>query len=113
VLDQLGDPTASSEKSLVYGRSELFLKDFCVIGWRIDATSPIRVKLWPASSVDPSLDHFEVGSSRDVVLVVQGTPTAFSTDKFEYGGSEVFFKDNRVVGWKDNPNSIKLRAGSP
>jgi DnaJ domain len=113
VVDQLGDPTASSEKSLVYGRSELFLKDLCVIGWRVDPTSPIRVKLWPESPVDPGLDHFDVGSSKDVVLVVQGTPTAFSPDKFEYGGSEVFFKDNRVVGWKSDPTSIKLRAGTP
>jgi DnaJ domain len=114
VLDQLGTPTASTDNKLVYGRSELYFKDDSVIGWRIDrASSPIRVKLWPESSVDPSLDSFTVGSSMDDVLVVQGTPTAFSEDKFEYGGSEVYFQNRRVVRWKSDPASIPLRAKLP
>lgn len=111
VLAQLGTPSASSENKLVYGRSELYFKDNSVIGWRIDpASSPIRVKLWPASSVDTSLEYFTVGSTKDEVLVIQGTPTAFSEDKFEYGGSEVYFQNNRVVRWKNDPASIPLRA---
>jgi hypothetical protein len=112
VLDQLGTPAASSEDKLVYGKSELYLKNGVVIGWRIDpVSSPIRVKLWPESPVDTSLDYFTYGSSKDVVLVVQGTPTAFSKDKFEYGGSEVDFRNNRVVSWKNDPGSIPLRTG--
>jgi len=111
VLDELGTPTASSEDKLVYGKSELYLKDNSVIGWRVDPfSSPIRVKLWPEAPVDTSLDYFTVGSSKDVVLVVQGTPTAFSEDKFEYGGSEVYFQNNRVVRWRNDPVSIPLRA---
>ena len=114
VLAQQGTPTASSENKLVYGRSELYFKDNSVIGWRIDpASSPIRVKLWPKSSVDTSLDCFTVGSSKDVVLVVQGTPTAFSENKFEYGGSEVYFRNNRVVRWKNDPASAPLRTRLP
>ncbi len=110
VLEQQGAPTASSENKLVYGSSELYLKDGSVVGWRIDPRSPIKVKLWPESSVDPTLDHFSVGSSKDVVLVVQGTPTAFTQDEFEYGGSAVYFQNNRVVNWKSDPSSIPLRA---
>jgi hypothetical protein len=114
VLDQVGTPTASSGNKLVYGSSELYFKDDSVIGWRIDpALSPIRVKLWPESPVDPTLDSFTVGSSRDVVLVVQGTPTAFSEDKFEYEGSAVYFQNRRVVRWKNDPSSIPLRANLP
>jgi hypothetical protein len=110
VLAQQGIPTASSENKLVYGRSELYFKDNAVIGWRIDPSSPIRVKFWPASPIDTSLDSFTYGSPKDVVLMVQGTPTAFSEDKFEYGGSEVDFRNNRVVQWKNGPGSIPLRA---
>lgn len=111
VLAQQGPPTAQSDEKLVYGRSELYFKDNSVVGWRIDpVSSPIRVKLWPESAVDTSLDCFTVGSSKDLVLVVQGTPTAFSADKFEYGGSEVYFQNNRVVRWKSDPTSIPLRA---
>jgi hypothetical protein len=113
VLDQVGTPTLSTESKFVYGRSELYFKDNSVIGWRIDPGSPIRVKLWPESSVDTSLDSFTVGSTRDVVLVVQGTPTAFSEDRFEYGGSQVYFNNNRVTHWRNDPASIPLRARMP
>ena len=111
VLAQLGTPTAASEDKLVYGRSELYLKNNNVVGWRIDpVSSPIKVKLWPESSVDTTLKSFTIGSRKDVVLVVQGTPTAFSEGKFEYGSSEVYFQNNRVVGWKNDPASIQLRT---
>jgi hypothetical protein len=110
VLAQQGTPAASSEDKLVYGKSELDFKDGVVIGWRIDPASPIRVKLWPSSAVDPSLASYTVGSSKDVVLTVQGTPTAFTEDKFEYGRSEVYFRDNRVVSWKEDPDSAPLWA---
>jgi hypothetical protein len=114
VLALQGPPTASSDGKLVYGRSELDLKDGSVIGWRIDPVSdPIRVKLWPEHSVDTSQDCFTVGSTKDDVLVVQGTPTAFSTDKFEYGGSEVYFHNNRVVRWKNDLASIPLKVKNP
>jgi hypothetical protein len=111
VLAQQGTPTASSEDKLVYGKSELYLKDGAVVGWRIDpVSSPIRVKLWPEAAVDPGLDFFSYGSSKDSVLVVQGTPTAFTEDKFEYGGSVVYFRNNRVYSWRNDPASIQLRA---
>ncbi len=111
VLALLGTPTAALENKFVYGRSELYFKNDNVVGWRIDpVSSPIRVKLWPESPIGTSQDYFTVGSSKDVVLVVQGTPTAFSADKFEYGGSEVYFRNNRVVNWKNDPASIQLRT---
>lgn len=111
ILAQQGTPTSSSEDKLVYGKSELYLKDNAVIGWRINpVASPIRVKIWPASVVDPSLTSFTIGSSKDVVLTVQGTPTAFSEDKFEYGRSEVYFRNNKVVSWKEDPASAPLWA---
>ncbi|MGD0938628.1 MAG: J domain-containing protein [Terracidiphilus sp.] len=111
VLAQQGTPTASSEDKLVYGNSELYLKNDSVVGWRIDpGSSSIRVKLWPSAAVDPSLASYTVGSSKDEVLKVQGTPTAFTNDKFEYGKSEVIFHNNKVVSWKEDPDSIPLWA---
>jgi outer membrane protein assembly factor BamE (lipoprotein component of BamABCDE complex) len=110
VLDQVGAPTASTNDKLVYGQSELYFKNDAVTGWKIDAANPIRVKLWPESAVDPALTSFTVGSTRDEVLIVQGTPTAFSDNKFEYGTSEVYFQNHRVVRWKSDPASVQLRA---
>jgi hypothetical protein len=114
VLEQQGPPTESSENKFVYGRSEIYFKDNIVTSWNIDVDSnPIRVKLWPESAVDPSIDSFTYGSSKDVVLTVQGTPTSFSEDKFMYGGSEVSFQNHRVVRWKNDPGSIPLRVRLP
>jgi hypothetical protein len=111
VVDQLGAPTASRPDKLVYGSSELYLKNDSVAGWRIDpVASPIRVKLWPQAPVNPDLTSFTVGSSQDVVLVVQGTPTAFSANEFDYGSSQIFFDNGRVVRWKSDPASIALKA---
>jgi len=111
VLAQQGTPTASSEDKLIYGKSELYFKNGAVAGWRIDPdSSAIRVKVWPQYTINPSPEYFTVGSSRDTVLAVQGTPTALTEDKYEYGGSEVDFRNNKVVGWKNDPASTPLRA---
>jgi curved DNA-binding protein CbpA len=114
VVQQQGTPTASSADKLVYGSSELYLKDGAVIGWKIDpVANPIRVKLWPQSPVDTSQQYFTVDSTRDDVLVIQGTPTAFSKEKFVYGGSEVYFQNDRVTHWKNDTASTPLRARMP
>jgi hypothetical protein len=111
VIALQGTPTETSDDKLVYGKSELYLKDGAVVGWRIDPNAAtMRVELWPTSPVDTEPGYFAVGSTRDFVLAVQGTPTAFSQDKFEYGGSVVYFQNNRVASWKNDPASIPLRV---
>ncbi len=111
VVAQQGTPTSSSEDKLVYGKSELYLKNGAVVGWRVDpVASPIRVKLWPSTAVDPGVSSYTVGSSKDDVLTVQGTPTAFTDNKFEYGKSDVIFHNNKVVSWKEDPASTPLWA---
>jgi curved DNA-binding protein CbpA len=99
-----GAPAAAADGKLVYPGAELDFTDGKVSGWKIDpASASIRVKLWPNAPVDPDLDSFGVGSSKNVVLVVEGTPTNFSGNKFGYGGSEVYFQNDRVVSWKEDP----------
>jgi hypothetical protein len=106
-----GQPTSSADDKLVYKDSEIDLKDGKVTGWKIDsATSPLRVKLWPDAYVDSTLRFFSVDSTRNDVLEVQGTPTTLASDMFGYGSSEVYFRNNRVVSWKNDPDSVQLRA---
>lgn len=106
VIAAVGTPTLDADDRLAYGGSEFYLTDGKVSGWKIDpASTPIRVKLWPDAPVDPDLDSFGVGSSKNVVLVVQGTPTYFSGNRFGYGHSEVDFQNDRVVSWKEDPAS--------
>lgn len=111
VLSAVGNPIADTGDKLVYNGSELYLKNGKVAGWKIDpATAPLHVKLWPDAPVDTELRFFAVGSTKNDVLEVQGTPTLLASDKFGYGASEVYFKNNRVVSWKNDPASVPLRA---
>jgi hypothetical protein len=47
------------------------------------------------------------------VLVVNGTPTTFSEERFAYGSSEVYFQNGRVVRWKNDPASVPLKTRMP
>lgn len=56
---------------------------------------------------------FTVGSSKDKVLAVQGTPTEFSDRVWKYGSSTVFFSSERVKGWDvwpDSPLKVLLQS---
>jgi hypothetical protein len=56
------------------------------------------------------MHHFTIGSTRDEVLAVQGTPTGFSYNTFEYGTSKVHFRDGRVASWENTPAWIPLKV---
>jgi len=112
VIAVLGAPTSSSEGDLVYGASELVFSKGKLSGWDIAASSPIRAKLWPVAPVNPNLKSFTVGSTKNEVLVVQGTPSYFSDAMFGYGGSVVYFVNDRVVSWKNDPTTVPLRVSA-
>lgn len=111
VLAILGNPTSSSGEKMFYKDAEIDFRNGRVAGWRVDPKkSPIRVKLWPSATPVPGLTQFALGSSKSDVIALQGTPTLFSDNKFGYGTSVVFFQNDRVVGWKEDPNSVRLRV---
>jgi hypothetical protein len=45
-------------------------------------------------------DSFGLGSTKGEVLAVQGKPDEAGNDTWHYGGSEVYFLNDRVVGWR-------------
>jgi hypothetical protein len=54
--------------------------------------------------------RFHTGSTQREVLAAQGTPTKRTDRTWYYGASEVYFVNNRVVGWRnsvDNPLQIE------
>jgi curved DNA-binding protein CbpA len=110
VLNVLGNPTSSTGEKIYYGRSEIDFQDGHVAGWKIDQKNPIRVKLWPDQALVPGVRAYAMGSSKSDVIALQGTPTLFSANEFGYGGSRVYFKNDCVVGWKEDPASVRLRA---
>ena len=110
VLSILGNPTSSSGEKMFYQGSEIDFRNGHVAGWKIDSKSPVRVKLWPDQQPVPGMTTFGVGSSKSDVIAVQGTPMLFSDREFGYGGSIVFFQNDRVVSWKEDPATARLRV---
>ncbi|MFY9745366.1 MAG: J domain-containing protein [Acidobacteriaceae bacterium] len=111
VLAVQGVPTAYSPDTFEYGRSKVFFVGDKVVGWE-DAPLWIHlnVRLRPCHAVDGGMHYFTIGSTRDEVLAVQGTPTGFSHNTFEYGTSKVHFRDGRVSSWDNSPAWIPLKV---
>jgi hypothetical protein len=111
VLTVQGIPTAYSPDTFEYGRSRVFFVGEKVVGWE-DAPIWIHlnVQLRPGHAVDGRMHSFTTGSTRDEVLAVQGTPTGFSYNTFEYGTSKVHFRDGRVSSWENAPAWIPLKV---
>ena len=110
VIAVLGQPTSSTPRALNYGASAIYINNGSVSGWKIDPAAPLRVKLWPSHPVDPTMDAFTTGSTRDEVIAVMGTPTLVLDNKYGYGKSQVFFDGRRVTGWLNNSKSIPLKV---
>jgi hypothetical protein len=53
-----------------------------------------------SAATTTSRDYFTLGSTKDEVLAVQGTPTSFSASEWNYGLSSIFFpsREGSVVG---------------
>ena len=109
----MGAPVSSTSGALVH-KDAVFI---CArASWPAEdrpVFTPGCIKLWPQPRVDPYLTTYTVGSSKNEVIALQGTPTFLSENKFGYGASEVFFEDDRVIGWNDNHASVRLRVAKP
>ena len=58
----------------------------------------LKARLEPSGPVSPSLGYFAVGSTKDEVLAVQGSPDSFTDTRWEYGSlSWVRFENGLVT----------------
>lgn len=113
VLAVQGTPTWATERMWEYGGSRLYFKEGRVTGWELWPASPLKVQLLPSATIDPVPAFFTVGSTKDEVLTIQGTPTRVTERLWEYGGSRVIFTDNRVIRWEVWPGSPLKARFSP
>ena len=97
VLAALGPPPQSSENRWVYGSSYVEFTKGLVTGWSNSSLNPLNVRLAP--SRETSGESFTLGSSRDQVSAVQGTPTQVSKNRWSYGFSYVDFEKGKVKSW--------------
>jgi curved DNA-binding protein CbpA len=102
VLAVQGTPTQIGEYRWWYSTSSVDFEKGRVVGWNSSILDPLKVKMIPTSSTVVNRDYFTLGSTKDEVLAVQGTPTQIGEYRWWYGTSSVDFEKGRVVGWNSS-----------
>jgi tetratricopeptide (TPR) repeat protein len=106
VLAVQGTPDKVFPTMLRYGTSRVDFAQGHVISWKSKEPA-LKAKLLP-SAPTPARAYFTLGSTKDEVLAVQGTPNEFSETLFRYGTSRVVFENGQVVGWKSKEPALKV-----
>ena len=77
-----------------------------------NTVAPAKTPEQPSAKFNRSIaGYFSVGSTKDEVLAVQGTPSRFTDTTFSYGSSDIIFGNGKVVSWTQysmNPLRAKL-----
>lgn len=100
-----GTPERLTDTVFHYGTSEVRFHDGRVVGW-INKFPRLKVEMRPTTTT--TKDRFTVGSTRDEVLAIQGTPDSFTDNAFRYGTSEVLFQNGLVVRWTNSFPRLKI-----
>ncbi len=107
VIAVQGTPDKFSETTFRYGSSRVGFQNGRVVSWK-NKVPALKAKLIPAPQTTAK-PYFTVGSTKDEVIAVQGTPDEFSEDMFRYGSSRVDFQHDRVVSWKNKVPALKVQ----
>ena len=102
VLLVQGTPTQVEGSKWSYGFSEVHFKDGVVVGFN-NFFDNLRVAMQPAPGFQAAhgKGYFTIGSSRDEVLALQGTPTIVQGNLWSYQLSDVLFVDGKVRSVND------------
>jgi hypothetical protein len=94
-----GVPTLTQNDTWYYGKSEIHFERGKVVSWRGHPDNPLRIA--PDQPIVILGDrHFDVGSSKEEVRDLQGTPLSETESVWNYGPSKVYFERDRVVRWE-------------
>lgn len=109
VLRVQGPPSRVHGQVWTYGLSEVHFREGRV--WRYNNfDQSLKVRVLPsvtASGNEP--EFFTVGSTKDEVLRVQGTPTRIEGNRWYYGFSEVRFRTGMVEDYDNYFGNLKIR----
>ncbi|MEW6657610.1 MAG: J domain-containing protein [Thermodesulfobacteriota bacterium] len=108
-----GPPQHILHNTWKYGLSTVTFKNRRVVSY-LNISRNLRVRLAPGvpAAAGRGPVHFTVGSSKDRVLAVQGTPTGVVGNTWKYGESEVKFRGDRVVAYANTGHNLEVRAPS-
>lgn len=110
VYDVQGVPTKIENENIwYYGKSKVFFKQGVVVKWEEDISNPLKASL-NRRSKKPASRYFTIGSTKDDVRAIQGTPSKEMENSWVYGFSKVHFKAGLVSGWYESPmDPLKAR----
>ena len=101
VIAVQGDPDQATERRWSYRGSIVEFHNGLVSTWENKSYGDkLRVRMEPSSPVESNMTYFTVGSTKDVVLAVQGTPDEFTDTRWSYGGNVIRFHNGQVVSWQ-------------
>jgi hypothetical protein len=121
ILRLQGTPTRQEQytsnrfKTLYYGKNSVLLENGQTIGY-LNADGTLKVSVQAPAAGAASADTWSIGSSRsDVLRAENQTPTAISRNDtnceevFQFGDSEVTFRQGLVTGYRDRGNALKVQ----
>ncbi|MBW1975356.1 MAG: DnaJ domain-containing protein [Deltaproteobacteria bacterium] len=108
VMAVQGPPDRVYGRAWYYGLSMLFFEGDRVVGYD-NFDGRLRIRLVPRKLPQTIPSWFTLGSSKDEVLLVQGTPTRVFRSVWYYGLDKVFFKNGRVVGYDNFTGRLNVR----
>jgi hypothetical protein len=96
-----GIPTLTEGETWHYGKSKIRFAQGKVTSWEEHPDSPLRIAGNPF--VHTNERHFNIGSTKDEVRAIQGTPASETDAVWDYAPSRVYFERNRVIRWQESP----------
>ena len=97
----LGVPSSTQGETWYYGKSQIRFAQGKVISWNQHPDNPLRIARNESVQIQNGI--FEIGSTKDEVRAIQGTPVTETDTVWDYGSSRVLFKNNRVIHWEESP----------
>ncbi len=107
VLALQGTPTTMYVNRWCYGSSLVEFYNDKVITYS-NTSHNLKVRAQPSTIVQTK-GFFSIGSTKDEVLTIQGTPTTMYMNRWYYGSSLVEFYNDKVITYSNTSHNLKIR----
>lgn len=107
-----GQPDIRTREKWVYKNSAVYFKDNIVVGYS-NNNNELYVKINPSGKLKKEIpgNYYIIGSSKNDVIRIQGTPTSINPvkDEWNYGKSILTFNTNHLIGYRNYSGELKVK----
>jgi len=106
-----GTPSRIIGDTWFYRASQVTFSNDRVVGYSNNSKN-LRMKLLPTTDVTHvrTKGYFTIGSTRDEVLTLQGTPSGIIGNIWLYGLSQIIFYNEKVVSYSNISKNLKIKG---